>query len=270
MSGERRRLGPLRLDDAPQRQAELPAGSRSQPAATPTQIAAENKPKVSEQPTGRPVSLGKRNVALVVGVAAGIAVALAAVLVVIAAAAFFGAKAVRADRIVETAPTPPAWTPPSSSPTPECACGYGRRCDQGACTDVLLPDSEWFLKVTGAVVTTSPSMNYSKPSSFSVPIGTNDKICVTVNRTRDRCCKVGSKGECRVRVRISDLIRSGAGLKVELFDETGTPTATIARVAFAYPAVRFAANGYSFPVDPPAAMGARASVTKLLAWLEEP
>jgi hypothetical protein len=135
---------------------------------------------------------------------------------------------------------------------------------------VLPADAERTLRVTGGVVRRTGGAGDPTSTDEPFPAQSGDRICVTNNRTSERGCKTLGGTDIRLRVRTQDLTRSGTGLKVELFGESGS-LGTIEALNFPANSVKPSSRGYAFPVTPAIThvhWGNHAGFVKVLAFLE--
>lgn len=154
--------------------------------------------------------------------------------------------------------SPPSPAVEEKNPTPPQSDG------------VLPSDAEHTLRVTGGVVRRTGGASDPSSTDETFPGQSGDRICVTNNRTAERGCKTLGGSDIRLRVRTRDLTRSGTGLKVELFGDSGA-LGTVEALQFPANSVKPSSRGYAFPVTPAIThvhWGNHAGFVKVLAFLE--
>ncbi|MCL4750472.1 MAG: serine/threonine protein kinase [Myxococcales bacterium] len=111
--------------------------------------------------------------------------------------------------------------------------------------DLLSADSEWLLRVNGAVLMRASPTSKAEPSSF--PEDRSERLCIQVRRTGESCCiNFGATG-CSVPIRVGDLLRAGMGLSA-VFYRDGNVILTLNDVRFPASSLRYTEKGYALPL----------------------
>jgi hypothetical protein len=97
-------------------------------------------------------------------------------------------------------------------------------CKDGGCSESLDPQSTWSASLHARV---RDQATGSDGRTF--PQG-RERLCITVNRDQTGCCCKGEEPPCTLRLRTSDILADGQGLRVVLWGRDHEVAASAARV----------------------------------------